>query len=171
MLVPSYTQLSAVSYPPSANLFVAIHDAAAIQVVRGKLHRYLVAGQNANKVLAHFSRHMRQYLMLVLQFHLKHRVRQRLNHYCHHFNRVFFSHALLSSQFPVLSSQFAHPSTENNGAAVSSILRSVLTSNSATQHGSLLDQLRTENWELLSYSVKMTGPSLVTATQCSKCAL
>src|SRR5437016_14292196 len=99
---------------------------------------------------------MRQHLVLVFQFHLKHRVRQRLNHYCHHFNRVFFAHVLLSSQFPVLS---------NNGAPVSS--NSSVRSHFQFCNSAWLFARATE----LSYSVKITGPSLVTATQCSKCAL
>ena len=32
---------------------------------------------------------MRQYLVLVLQFHLEHRIRQRLDDHRHYFNRVF----------------------------------------------------------------------------------
>src|SRR5450631_1369681 len=36
--------------------FIAIHDASAVQVVGRKLHGHFIARQNADEVLAHFSR-------------------------------------------------------------------------------------------------------------------
>src|SRR5712671_3171439 len=96
------TQLSAVSFQPSAKSFkayllIAINDSSAIQVVRRKLHRDFVAGQDANKVFAHLAGDMRQYLVLVLEFHFEHGVRQRFQNHGHHFNRVFFAHAPLKA--------------------------------------------------------------------------
>src|ERR1700691_819145 len=125
--------------------FITIHNSAAIQVVGGKLHRYLVTGQDANKILAHLSRNMRQHLVLVLQFHLEHGVGQRLKNHCHHFNRVFFAHRLLKKS--VLNCQF--PVSQSKPSAL----------------------YREPRTELPSHFVKITGPSFVTATQCSKCAL
>src|ERR1039458_8097943 len=42
---------------------ITIHNSSAIQVVGRKLDRYLVAGQDADKVLAHLAGNMRQYLV------------------------------------------------------------------------------------------------------------
>src|ERR1017187_2488931 len=52
------TQPSAVSHPLPANSksFIAIHNPSAIQIVRRKLHRDLVPGQNADEILAHLDR-------------------------------------------------------------------------------------------------------------------
>src|SRR5712671_2290364 len=61
----------------SKNLFVAIHNPAAIQIVRRKLDRDLIARKDTNEILAHLAGHMRQHLVLVLQFHAEHGVRQR----------------------------------------------------------------------------------------------
>src|SRR4029077_11759192 len=96
-------QPSAVSPQPSANperlkrqhSFIAIYDAAPVQVVGRKLNCYLVARQNADEGLAHLSRDMRQHLMLVLQFNLEHGIGQRFDDRRHHFNRVLFAHRLL----------------------------------------------------------------------------
>ena len=88
-------------------LFVAIHDATAIQVVRRKFYRHLVSGQNADEVLAHLSGNMRQHLVLVFQFHPEHGVGQRFDHHRHHFNRVFFTHSLLKFHLYCRSFAFA----------------------------------------------------------------
>src|ERR1700757_2050569 len=78
----------------TTQLFVAIHDAAAVQVVWGKLDRHFIARQDANEILAHLSRNMCQNLMLVFQFYPEHRIGQRFKHSGHNLNRVFFTHAL-----------------------------------------------------------------------------
>src|SRR5215471_4084402 len=78
--------------------FVPIDDSSAIQVVRRKFYRDFVPWQNADEILAHLSRDMREHLMLVFQFNPEHRIRQRFQHRCHDFNRVFFAHAPLSYQ-------------------------------------------------------------------------
>src|SRR5215472_917320 len=71
-----------------AILFVPIYDAAAGEVVGGKLHRDLVSRQNPDEVLTHLAGNVRQNLVLVFQFHPEHRIRQRLDHRCHYFNGV-----------------------------------------------------------------------------------
>jgi hypothetical protein len=105
----------AVSSQPSANLegeeaasFIAIHDTAAVQVVGRKLDRDLVTRQDANEVLAHLSRDMRQHLVLVLQFNFEHGIGQRFNDRGHDFNRVLFAHRLLkiASSFWLLAASF-----------------------------------------------------------------
>src|ERR1039458_7693020 len=126
-------------------LFVSIYNAAARQVVWRQLNRHPVAGKNANKVLAHLARDVRQHLVLVLQFHLEHGIGQGFNHHRHYLNRVFLTHStpenqlsVASCQLPVMNSTFPKPRS----------------------------QLATGN-----YSVKITGPFRVTAMQCSKWAL
>src|SRR5215471_21802269 len=76
--------------PPLQNspLFIAVDDPPAGQVIRRKLHRNLVSRENTDEILAHLAGDMRQYLVLVLQLHAKHSVRQRLNHRGHHFNGI-----------------------------------------------------------------------------------
>src|ERR1700733_6980120 len=113
--------------------FIAINNSAAVQIVGGKLHRNFVTRQDANEILSHLARHMRQHLVLVLQFHLEHGVGQRLQDHGHHFNRVFFTHSLLAFSPWLLANPLA--------------------------------------WREAFYLVKIIGPSFVTATQCSKCAL
>src|SRR5580704_1607465 len=76
--------------------FITVNNSSAIQIVGRKLYRDFVAGKNADKVLAHFARDMRQNLVLVLQFHLEHGIRQRFQDHGHNFNRVFFTHSLLA---------------------------------------------------------------------------
>src|SRR2546423_1729130 len=73
---------------PSSCLFVTIHNTAARQIVWRKLHRHFISRQNADEILAHFAGNVRQHLMLVLQLHPKHGIRQRLNNRGHHFNGV-----------------------------------------------------------------------------------
>src|SRR5437868_10547308 len=94
------------SFQPSKKLtserrgsFISINNAPTVQVVRRELYRDFIAGQNANEVLAHLSRDMRQNLVLVFQFHFEHGIGQRFNHRCHDFNRVFFAHSLLKISF------------------------------------------------------------------------
>lgn len=72
-----------------AGLLVAVHDTAAIQVIRTQLDRNPVAGEDADEVLAHASGHVSQSLMLVLQLNPEHGIRQDLNNHCHHFNCIF----------------------------------------------------------------------------------
>src|SRR5580658_609271 len=94
-----------------AVLLVTVNDSAPRQIVRRKLDRHAISRQNTNKVFAHLPGNMGQHLVLVLQLHAKHRVRQRLDHGGHDFDGVLFpalarflvfllwpwSHALLCS--------------------------------------------------------------------------
>ena len=48
-------------------------------------------------MLTHLSRNVRQNLVLVLQFYLKHRVGKVLDDRGHHFNRIFFRQIWLVS--------------------------------------------------------------------------
>jgi hypothetical protein len=88
-------------------LFVSVNNSSAIQIVGRELNCHFVARQDADKILAHFAGNMGQNLVLVFQFHLEHGIRQRLNHGCHYFNRVFFAHSLLKigCQWAVASDQ------------------------------------------------------------------
>src|SRR5690349_11434500 len=76
-------------------LFIAICDSAAVEIVWRKLNEYPVARQNANKMLAHLSRYVRKDLMLAFfQFNPKHSVRQSLQDFCHDFYSLFLRHIL-----------------------------------------------------------------------------
>src|SRR5215510_7650510 len=77
-----------------APLLVPINDPAPRQVVGRQLHEDLVARKDADEVLPHLSRDVRQHLMLVLQLHFEHRVGQRLHDRRHDLDGLFFRHAL-----------------------------------------------------------------------------
>ena len=70
-------------------LLIPVNNSPAIQIVRTQLDGHPVTRQNADEVLSHASGNMRQYLVLVLQFHLEHRIRQRFDDHRHYFNRIF----------------------------------------------------------------------------------
>src|SRR5713101_6034490 len=78
---------------------VAIHNPPAIQIVRRKFDCDFVSRQYPYKVLPHLAGNVRQYLVLIFELHLEHGIGQRLDHRCHHFNRVFFTHRLLKKAF------------------------------------------------------------------------
>src|SRR4030081_2194606 len=87
--------------------FVAVHNPPAIQIVRRKFDRDFVSRQYPDEVLPHLAENMRQYLVFVFELHLEHGIGQRFDNRCHHFNRVLFTHRLLSSSQPsAVSSQF-----------------------------------------------------------------
>src|SRR5215472_6719136 len=132
-----------------AYLLITIHNPSASQIIRRKLDGYLVSSKNADKVLAHLSRNMRQHLVLVFQFHAKHGIGQRLDHGGHHFNGVLFRVsrvALLLFFFKLLHSL---PSKRRSAKA-----------SHDHQDGPVICLGR----------VKIHGPLEVTATVCSKCA-
>ena len=79
-------------------LFVAIHDASAIQIVGTQLHCDLVSRQNANKVLPHAARDVRQHLMLIFQFYPERCIWQGLNDRCHNLNCIFLRQAVPCSR-------------------------------------------------------------------------
>src|SRR5271156_5155372 len=86
---------------------------------------------------------MRQHLVLVLQLHAKHRVRQRLNHGRHYFDGIFFSFSGLGLMRSCISLK---PTLASNPAAYQT--------GPAASFG----------------RVRIHGPFFVTATVCSKCA-
>ena len=59
---------------PRVSLFCSPGDPAFGQVIRRKLQRHSVAGQDPDEVLAKLTADMRQHLMPVLKFNLKHRI-------------------------------------------------------------------------------------------------
>lgn len=64
-------------------LLLSVSNAAAFQVVGRKLDGDLVAGEDADEILAHFSRNVGEHLVLVVSdagFHEKHRVWKRFDH-------------------------------------------------------------------------------------------
>src|SRR6266436_4959134 len=74
--------------PPPQILLIAVHNPAARQIVRRKLHGDFVSRQNPDEILAHLTGNVRQDLVLVFQLDAEHRVRQRLDHRGHDFNGV-----------------------------------------------------------------------------------
>src|SRR5882762_6775726 len=84
-----------IAIPPKLYSLVSVGNSAAIKVVGRKLHEHSVTGEDANKMLAHFSRNVRKHLMLALfQLHPKHCVRQGLQDLCHNLNSLFLRHIL-----------------------------------------------------------------------------
>ena len=83
------------------DLAFAIRDTTFGQVVGRELDPDLVAGHDADKVLAHFSRHVSQNLMAPLDFNAKSGVGQRLRHNAFDLQRFFFfRHRRLPIQAP-----------------------------------------------------------------------
>ena len=119
--------LTFITAPDLSVLLVAVYDPAPGQIVRTELYRHPVAREDADEILSHASRYVRQNLVLVFKLDFEHRVGQRLYDSCHYFNRVFLRQTL----FPILP-------------AMTIPLAS------------------------LPYCVKITAPSAVTATVCSK---
>src|SRR5271156_1701872 len=71
-------------------LLVAINYAPARQIVRRKLDRHPIAGQDADEIFPHLAGNMGQDLMLVFELDAKHRVGKRLDHPGHTFGCAFF---------------------------------------------------------------------------------
>src|ERR1700753_4460856 len=86
-------------------LFVAIHDPASGQIVWTELYRNPVAWKDADEILPHSPRNVRQNLVLVFELYFEHRVGQRFNHRCHYLNRVFLRQTL--SRFCLLPQALA----------------------------------------------------------------
>src|ERR1700680_2231519 len=78
---------------------IPIDDPATRQIVGRELDCHLIACKNAYKILSHLARNMRQHLVLVVQLHPEHRVRQRLDHRGHHFDGIFLRIAGISLLF------------------------------------------------------------------------
>jgi hypothetical protein len=89
----------------AACLLVAVHNATAVQVIRAQLNGDSVTGEDADEVLAHSARNMRQYLVLVLELYLEQRIGQRLNDYRHHFNSIFLRQTISFDRKPCLTAQ------------------------------------------------------------------
>src|SRR5690348_4284920 len=72
----------------------AVGDAALGQVVRRHFHLDLVAGEDADVVLAHAARNMSSHDVPVFQLHAEHGVGQGFLHRTFHFDDVVFGHGL-----------------------------------------------------------------------------
>jgi len=70
-------------------LFGTPGDSASRQIVRRHLDGYLITGQDSDKIHSKLSGYMREYLVPVGQFYLKHRVRQCLYDGTFKLNYVF----------------------------------------------------------------------------------
>ncbi len=94
-------------------LFISIDDSAPRQVVGGDLQQNSISREDTNKVKAHLSRNVGEYLVSVVELHLKHRVRERLDYFSSYFYYfVFIGHAVSSSsqeEAPEAAVPFALP--------------------------------------------------------------
>src|SRR6185436_20804126 len=73
-----------------AVLFQAVHDPPAVEVVGRELHQHAIARQDADEMLAHLAGDVRQDLVLVVELHPEHRVRERLDDRGLDLDRLFF---------------------------------------------------------------------------------
>src|SRR5262245_37403475 len=76
----------------SCSLPGSVRDPSLAQVIRGKLHRDRVAGDNADEILAHAAGDMGCHHLAVLQLDAELRVREGLADSAGHFNAFFFRH-------------------------------------------------------------------------------
>ena len=76
------------------DLFGTPGDAALLQVVRGHLHRHLVAGQNPDEIHSELSGNMRQNRVSISNVDLERGVGQGLDDHALHFNHVGFCQTL-----------------------------------------------------------------------------
>src|SRR5271157_6315 len=81
----------------ASGLLIPIDNPPAGEIVRAELYCNAITGKNADKILPHAARNVRQSLVLVFQLHLEHGVGQRLDDRCHYFNRVFLRQTLSRS--------------------------------------------------------------------------
>lgn len=75
--------------------FFAKDDPGLGQIVRGKLHFHLVAGNDSDEMLAHFARNMGQNITRTRQVHPEHCPRQHLCHRSFRDDLFFFRHAIM----------------------------------------------------------------------------
>src|SRR6266403_2208390 len=134
-------------------LLVAVHNPAARQIVRRKLHCDLVSRQNPDEILAHLAGNVRQNLVLVFQLDAEHRVRQRLDHRRHDFNGVLLG--ISGVAFLLFLA---------NGSRHS--LPRLRKPSQKTGH-----YISYHDGPVISFGrVRIQGPLAVIATVCSKCA-
>src|SRR6185503_6599093 len=85
-----------------------VDDPAGGEVVGGQLDEHLVAGQDADEVLAHLARDVGEHLVLVLELHPEHGVREVLDHGRLDLDRLFL---LRQARVPIChTDQTAMPS-------------------------------------------------------------
>jgi hypothetical protein len=72
--------------------FGPIRNSTPIQVIGRQFDGHPVTGKNFNKMHPHFTGDMGQNLMLVIEFHLEHRVRQGLENRALDFYGFFLGH-------------------------------------------------------------------------------
>jgi hypothetical protein len=82
-------------YPLPCLLFVTVDYSPPRQIVGRKLHQYLVAGEDPDKIFAHFSRHVSKNQVFVFQLHPEHCIRERFydrpdNFYCILFRHIHY---------------------------------------------------------------------------------
>src|SRR5580704_7205650 len=78
---------------PATISLEAIGDAAFGQVVGRHFHQHLVAGKDADTVLAHAASRVGNDLVLVLELDAEGGIRQQLRHHTGKFQQFFFGHS------------------------------------------------------------------------------
>lgn len=71
------------------SLAIPVDNPAAVQIVWGQLDANPITGDDPDPVSPHTARGIRDELVLVLQLHLEHRVRERLRHYPVEYDDIF----------------------------------------------------------------------------------
>jgi len=87
-------------------LLIAVDDASAVQIVGAKLDGDAITGEDADEVLPHAARDVRENLMLILKLDLEQRIRQRFNDDCHDFNCIFLRQTISFDEAGKASSAF-----------------------------------------------------------------
>jgi hypothetical protein len=82
---------------PSHRLLKSICNSPSGQVIRREFYSYNVSRQDFDRVLAHLSARVGQYLMLILQLHLIGAMRHVLNDLALYLNGFFLCHAQFTS--------------------------------------------------------------------------
>lgn len=79
-------------------LFISIDNSALGQVVWRYLQQNPVSREDTDKMKAHLSRNVGEYLVSVVELHLEHRVWKRLDYFSPYFHYfIFIGHAVSSS--------------------------------------------------------------------------
>ena len=119
--------------PPSAS---TIDDASLGQIVGSHFHGDLVTGEDTNVVLTHLSGDVRGHDVTGLQLHAESSVRQSLDDFTFHLNRIFFRHPLpVAPEKAANSARKAHPGSKfqgdgNRGMSAPAVIRETSALNS-----------------------------------------
>jgi hypothetical protein len=78
-------------------LFIAVYNPSACQIIGGQFDQYFVARQYSYEVLAHLAGNVSQNHVLILEFDPKHGVGQRFDHCSNNLYGIFLRHSMCAS--------------------------------------------------------------------------